>query len=274
MSTRKSKLEDRIAGALYGFAIGDAMGATTEFETAQTVKQKYGKVTDIVGGGWLNLKPGEVTDDTQMTICVIEAIMKYPDNLEAFKGECAYNFIKWMQGGPKDIGGQCAKGIRHLHDHGILCMAPDQNAQGNGSLMRALPCALINDPDYNAAQARMTHNSVVCNEMIKQYHERVQCYLSGDFKEYVHYEHMDPTGWVVATYNNACYWVQNAQTLSEAILGAVNDGGDADTIAAITGSLAGLRHGYKAIPEEWLTKLDENVKNIFEKFIKMCLQIV
>lgn len=71
MSTKKNK----IAGAVYGFAIGDAMGATTEFMTEEQVKLNYGKVTDIYGGGWLHLKPGDVTDDTQMTVCVMDAAM-------------------------------------------------------------------------------------------------------------------------------------------------------------------------------------------------------
>ena len=44
-------LTSKIKGALYGFAIGDAMGATTEFMDAKQIKAKYGKVTDIIGGG-------------------------------------------------------------------------------------------------------------------------------------------------------------------------------------------------------------------------------
>ena len=52
---KEKELESKIKGALYGFAIGDAMGATTEFMTKESIKKKYGKVTDIIGGGWLNL---------------------------------------------------------------------------------------------------------------------------------------------------------------------------------------------------------------------------
>ena len=36
---------------------------------------------------------------------------------------------------------------------------------------------------------------------------------------------------------------------------ATNLGEDADTVAAITGQLAGALYGYKAIPNEWLGKL-------------------
>ena len=41
---------------------------------------------------------------------------------------------------------------------------------------------------------------------------------------------------------------------------------DADTIAAITGSLAGAKFGYNAIPERWINQLNPDVKNTLEKF--------
>jgi len=50
---------NRIRGGLYGVAIGDALGATLEFLDKQQIKQKFGQLRDIIGGGWLNLKPGE-----------------------------------------------------------------------------------------------------------------------------------------------------------------------------------------------------------------------
>ncbi|MDU7926137.1 MAG: ADP-ribosylglycohydrolase family protein, partial [Finegoldia magna] len=59
--------KDRIKGALYAFAIGDSMGATTEFMTEEEITAKYGRITDIVGGGCLDLKAGECTDDTDMS---------------------------------------------------------------------------------------------------------------------------------------------------------------------------------------------------------------
>ena len=44
--------EDKVRGALYGVAIGDALGGPLEFMNAEQIKQKYGgRVTDMVGGG-------------------------------------------------------------------------------------------------------------------------------------------------------------------------------------------------------------------------------
>ena len=57
------------------------------------------------------------------------------------------------------------------------------------------------------------------------------------------------------------------------MLGAVNDGGDADTIAAIAGSIGGAKFGYRSIPTRWIEQLDTNVKNTLDKFADYCLQI-
>ena len=45
-----TSFQSKIKGALYGFAIGDAMGATTEFMTEASIKAQHGKVKNIIGG--------------------------------------------------------------------------------------------------------------------------------------------------------------------------------------------------------------------------------
>jgi ADP-ribosyl-[dinitrogen reductase] hydrolase len=67
-------------GALLGVAIGDALGATLEFMTREEIKKKYGLHRDITGGGCWHLSPGEVTDDTDMTLCVAKGILAEPEN--------------------------------------------------------------------------------------------------------------------------------------------------------------------------------------------------
>lgn len=86
MKKINEKQLDRIRGALYGVAVGDALGGPLEFMSDQQIRDAYGRVTDMIGGGWLNLKPGEVTDDTQMTLCVARGI------LDAWKGTTAWTW--------------------------------------------------------------------------------------------------------------------------------------------------------------------------------------
>lgn len=58
----------------------------------------------------------------------------------------------------------------------------------------------------------------------------------------------------------------NGGAYKECVLTAVNLGDDADTVAAVTGSLAGALYGYSEIPCSWLNCL---VKK--EEIEKMCL---
>lgn len=60
------------------------------------------------------------------------------------------------------------------------------------------------------------------------------------------------SGYVVHTLEAAVWSLINTDTYKDALLKAVNLGDDSDTVAAVTGGLAGLYYGYEAIPAEWL----------------------
>ena len=82
-----SKQRNSIAGALFGVAVGDALGGPVEFMAPEEIIRRHVCVSDMIGGGWLNLAPGEITDDTQMTLCVAEVrkingIIDYEDAVE------------------------------------------------------------------------------------------------------------------------------------------------------------------------------------------------
>ena len=270
------RMRNKIAGAIYGFAIGDAMGATTEFMSAKQIEREYGQVKDIIGGGWLELHPGEITDDTQMTMCVMSAIMRKPKDVDQFIKYCERNFIVWINSCPKDIGAQCARAIRGLMFGEKTPI--DNHACGNGSLMRAMPLAVLNLPFHNIMQGRITHNNQECSDIIFKYSGLIQDYMNDkEDSKYIGKIKglLEPSGYIVNTFNNSVYW-SCKDSFEEAIIGAVNHGGDADTIAAITGSLVGAKFGYDAIPERWINQLNPDVKEFLEKYKKFtfsCLQI-
>lgn len=279
-------IQSKIKGALYGFAIGDAMGATTEFMTEASIRQKHGKVKEIIGGGWLRLYPGEVTDDTQMMMCVCEAIAQsygdirnwsyteYPSPMYKMLHECCEYFSKWYLSNPPDIGNCCRRVIslclNNPSPNKWMDIADNPMSLGNGSLMRTLPIILAGLTEEAAIlQGRLTHNNYVCDTSLHMYYENMEkaLYDSG-FRNVVEglYE---PEGHVVNTLNNALFWVQNTKSLKKAIIGAVNNGGDADTIAAVTGSLAGALYGYEAIPNKWIEQLDPEVRKDLDKYAKL-----
>lgn len=277
------KNENKVRGALYGFAIGDAMGATTEFMTNKEIKRKYGHLEDIIGGGWLNLKAGDVTDDTQMMICVMEALQ---NSIEVGIGEDYFhklvgaNFVEWLDRGPKDVGSQCAKGIHYYIRNGKQRDA-GLNELGNGGLMRALPCALLGKLDLNLVQNSFTHHNEMCMSAVRLYHSTIQWALKEDnvCQENIDKAfgkklfHRKPTGYVIDTLDNVLYWCHTSKDAIDAIIKAVNDGGDADTIGALTGGLVGAMYGYNGIPTIWIEKLNPEIKKYLDKFAKFCCQI-
>lgn len=64
-----SNLYERALGAYLGLAVGDALGAPVEFLTAREIAAQGGH-REMTGGGWLKLKPGQITDDTEMSLCL------------------------------------------------------------------------------------------------------------------------------------------------------------------------------------------------------------
>lgn len=261
---------NKIFGSLIGFAIGDAMGATTEFMTRDEIKSKYGQVKDIIGGGWLNLTPGEVTDDTQMMIAVADAynasyLSQGTEHPLGFGEMCCRNFSIWYSSHPKDIGNACRRVISSCWglspDHWLDTakqIDSEYPSLGNGGLMRCLYPALLGDESSAIYQGELTHASSQSSTAISLYTKILQRYLSSTethAKRSV--EKMDPEGKAHNSYVNAVYW-SSMDSFESAILGAVNDGGDADTIAALTGGLAGARWGFNRIPKSWGLSLEEN----------------
>lgn len=63
------------------------------------------------------------------------------------------------------------------------------------------------------------------------------------------------SGFVIPSLGTAIWAVRSTDTFEDAVLTAVNLGDDADTVAAITGQMAGALYGAGAIPEEWVAGL-------------------
>ena len=63
------------------------------------------------------------------------------------------------------------------------------------------------------------------------------------------------SGYVVDSLGAAVWALATTDSFESAVLRAVNLGEDTDTVAAITGSLAGMIYGYSAIPKDWLATL-------------------
>lgn len=67
---------------------------------------------------------------------------------------------------------------------------------------------------------------------------------------------LETSGYVVTTLQTALYDALSADSFEDAVVSAVNRGGDADTIGAIAGAVAGARFGASPIPDRWLEPLE------------------
>lgn len=264
--SNKAGIADKVAGAIFGFAIGDAMGATTEFMSANEVRQKYGIVDNIVGGGWLNLKPGQVTDDTEMMLCVAEGYRASVASGTDFTKEVSQRFIDWYSKGPVDCGNACVSGIKRIaNGQGVKY---DSSTLGNGALMRALPMAIVDRFSLNLIQADLTHCNRTQHHFISEYHNMVVRHIYGEghgtdigwCPDGFYPNLNEPTGHVANTLYCAVEAIEDSNGFEQVIVKCVNNGGDADTIAAVAGGLAGAKYGFDHIPVRWIYQLDASVQ--------------
>ncbi len=278
------EIRNRARAAFIGMAIGDALGATVEFMTASEIAAKYCIFRDIVGGGWLRLKPGQVTDDTEMALCIARAIVKKQGwSLETV----ADNFAAWLKSRPVDCGDTCRKGIRAYLIHGRLESPPNEWDAGNGAAMRLLPVALFSLPDgellkkYVIEQAHITHNNPVSDAACLCLGQLLHLALCGAEKSRLrrHVDsfvarfptfHFEPyrglaTGYIVDTMQTVFHWFFRGKNFEECLVGTVNQGADADTTGAICGMLAGAYYGLENIPQRWIKKMDVKVISEIER---------
>src|SRR5262245_37765321 len=150
----------RYRGALLGLAAGDAVGTTVEFEQPGS----FAPVTDMVGGGPFDLRPGEWTDDTSMALCLAESLIARGgfDPVDQLA-----RYVRWYREGHLsstgscfDIGNATAAALHRFERTGDpYCGSADPHSAGNGSLMRLAPAPLAYAGDPVAAIERAGESS-------------------------------------------------------------------------------------------------------------------
>jgi ADP-ribosylglycohydrolase len=279
---------ERALGAVIGSAVGDALGAPFEFGPEGAFSARFpspGAGGEMCGGGGWD--PGEATDDTQMAVLVAESLLECGglDLPDVFR-----RFQQWAAAEPKDIGLQ-TEAVLTSGDPWDLAAAlhfqTNRRAAGNGALMRASPSAvhfahLGRDATMDAARrlAALTHGDRAAWEGTAVFHELVRVALTGDdpvaavpdVLRAVHPDHRDRYATVLAPdwhpdlateFNGAVWpclgsavWALRTTTgYEEAVRAAIDLGGDTDTVAAVTGGLAGAVHGIDAVPAHWTGSL-------------------
>jgi ADP-ribosyl-[dinitrogen reductase] hydrolase len=271
-------VRDRARAAFLGFAVGDALGATVEFMQPGEIRAAYGVHREVVGGGWLHLRAGRVTDDTEMSLCLARAI-------DASAGwsphAAAALLVKWMRAGPIDIGSTCRAGIRRYMLEGTLEGPVKEWDAGNGAAMRMVPVALLTLGDDVALariaseQGHLTHHhplsdaaSILVGRLIQaacigRSMRRLRAIADEVIatEPRLRFEPYDgqASGYVAETLRTVLHFLFTTRSFEECVVAVVNQGGDADTTGAIAGAIAGAYYGPGEIPRRWLRKLESSL---------------
>lgn len=275
VSYRLDLVCERARAAFLGLAVGDALGAPLEFMTAGEIRARHGIVRDMIGGGWLRLAPGGVTDDTEMSLALARAIAARGGfDLRA----AAEALAAWMKGNPVDVGSTVRRGLRAFILSGRLEAEPGEWDAGNGAAMRMVPVALATLGDdallgrCAVAQARLTHHHPLSDAACVALGRMLQAAVLGLSLPRLR-RHADAlvaahpafrfepwrglaSGYVVDTLQTVFHHLFTARDPEACLVGVVNAGGDADTTGAIAGALAAAYHGSESLPGRWVDALD------------------
>ena len=288
---------DRVRGAHFGLACGDAVGTTVEFRPPGS----FEPVTDMTGGGPFRLRPGEYTDDTAMALCLAESIVE-TGGFDA--DDQMRRYVRWMRDGHLASNGSCfdignttqVALSRYLQTGEAYSGPTHERSAGNGSLMRLAPVPLAFCADvalaarYSGESSRTTHGAQVCVDACRYFGALLCRAATGEPKDELlddryaseslpdgaglgdeiarvasgSFLRKDPpeirgTGYVVESLEAALWAFARSRDFREGCLLAVNLGDDADTTGAVYGQIAGAYYGYDGIPEEWRQRIANGV---------------
>lgn len=275
-------LIDRAIGALLGLAVGDAIGTTLEF----AARDAQPPLVDMVGYGPFGLKAGQWTDDTAMALALADSL-KHRHGFDA--RDCMSRFVNWYRWGVYsctgdcfDIGGVTRAALHQFEKTGDpFAGSTAEFSAGNGSLMRLAPVPIWGlkhgakvVADIAWEQSRTTHGAFPCLEACEGFALITARAIAGESKAAVlappaelrpgkvgevlagqwrgkSRDQISSSGYVVHSLEAALWCVDQAADFPEAVLLAANLGDDADTVAAITGQLAGALWGASSISQAW-----------------------
>jgi ADP-ribosyl-[dinitrogen reductase] hydrolase len=276
----------RIRGALLGLATGDALGAPVEFNR----RDEFPYVTEMQAGGYFRLPSGAWTDDTAMALCLADSLIHNPElDLE----DLMDRFIRWVDFAENTSTGKCI-GLgqntffvlgNYRRTKALVAPPNKGKSDGNGSIMRIapIPCLYWKYPEIARKlaikQSYATHASVLaasaCDflslilcDLIRgvSFEEALSHAAKYEFSPDIRsialrqwadkkVDEISSSGFVVHTLEAACWCVWNTSSFEDSLIKAVNLGEDADTVAAVTGQIAGAIYGQDAIPDRWLSDL-------------------
>lgn len=247
-----ARLRSRFRGALLGLALGESLALPAQFLRPGS----FTPFRDLIGGGPFDLPPGSWADDTALALQLARSLLECrhcdpADQLSRFR--------RWQREGEGSVTGECL-GITASVSRALVDGAPSkQVVDGADALARCAPLAMWHFADEDALRrdvllmAKVTSADPATWQSTAEFSRLLHAALRGGSIESSLTESTASAagrmlGEVLAAIHDASGW-------REAVLRAVNEGGDADVRAAATGQLAGAMFGVESIPAAWLAAL-------------------
>lgn len=284
-------LERHIRDAIYGHIIGDMMGVPYEFYPEKSIPEDkvelafWGFHQQPVGAWSDDTSMMLASMDSFVTNWSSFSAYDHMDKFKDWLTEGSYT----SHGYAFDIGNTTMESIKasdKMPNNPEFWGSWQENRNGNGSLMRMLPTifAYFNHDtmsflDVISRSSSVTHAHAISLFTCQIYGLVVRNLIRGDepalaiesalrehvellgdtrnwfnvdkLWEYTDYEKVSGEGYVLSTLHAAFYCLVTTDSYEGAIKRAISLGEDTDTVAAVTGSLAGLVYGQESIPEEW-----------------------
>ncbi|MFM7396647.1 MAG: ADP-ribosylglycohydrolase family protein [Gammaproteobacteria bacterium] len=254
-----ARLRSRFRGALLGLALGEALAAPAQFVRPGS----FAPIRDLIGGGPFDLAPGSWTDDTAMALLLGRSLLE--------RGGCdpadqLIRFRRWQLEGEGSLTGECL-GITASVSRALADGRPSAEVvDGADALVRMAPLALWHYAEESALMTDLEAMvGVTCGESstllaAREFALMLHGALRGkplkeNSAKEKSAEGAKQFGASAAALAVVKESMHGAKSYKEAVLRAVNRGGDADVQGAATGQLAGAVFGVESIPAGWLAVL-------------------
>ena len=291
-------------GAMLGLAIGDAMGAPVEFRPRGKFTPvngfRDGGPFKLKAGQWTDDTSMALCLANSLITC---QGMNPKDQMDRYLRWVNDGYMSCV-GRAVGIGQTVLRALVRYHDtQDPYQGSTGPKHAGNGCIMRLAPVPIFYHRDAEKAvlnaidSAKTTHgspqalqttaffagliwgalNQVPKDELLTPYytpmaelsftdlHTDVDQVVSGAYKNKLIGD-LNPTGYAPESLEVALWCFYHTQSFEDGLLAAVNMGGDADTIGAIYGQLAGAFYGIAGIPQHWIEGLE--IPNYMDELIR------
>lgn len=287
-------IKEKVYGALFGYAIGDALGLGTEFMTYDEAKKKYPAglthysqiIRDAHRSQW---RRGEWSNDTEVVKIILDSFIRkqtfdYLDISRTLKD--------WYDTDPTDLTINLRMTLSQTQFANSPFESTKKIRQTLGKYSATSEClgraifTFLSDDYLQVAEylCKLTHPNedayTACKVIAAMSHRlfhkgfpatydsliKIAGEADADMAQFVEKAHHgslhdidlddSSTGWFVKKALAGVLWsAWHSESFESGLFDIIAEGGDADTNAASAGALLGIKFGYSSIPQNLIDDL-------------------